>query len=124
MENFKLHIKSRKSDFLGIMASAVCIIHCVLTPLVIVLFSEVVKEKYEYLNFIFLAISLVSVILSVKTTDHKVIQGLLIYFWIQLSIGILFEEVNILFSILMYSAAIGLIATHVWNIMYCKKCQH
>ena len=122
MENFKSHIKSRKLDFIGIIASTVCIIHCLLTPLVVILFSEVVKEKYEYINFLFLAISLVSVVLSVKTTNHQVIKVLLIYFWIQLSVGLLFEELNFVFSILMYFAAVGLIATHIWNIKYCKKC--
>jgi hypothetical protein len=108
----------------GIFASSICIVHCVLTPVVAIIFSEVIKEKYELLNYIFLFISLISVVMSIKSTKHLLIRGFLIYFWIQLSLGLLFEDRNIIFNILMYFAAIGLIATHVINIRYCSNCKH
>ena len=38
-----------KADVVGIIASSICIIHCVLTPLIVIVFSEVIKEKYELL---------------------------------------------------------------------------
>jgi hypothetical protein len=122
--NFKNYIKHSKADVVGIIASSICIIHCVLTPFIVIVFSEVIKEKYELLNYFFLLISLVSVVLSVKSSKDKLIKGLLIYFWIQLSLGLFFEDKNIIFSILMYFSAIGLIGTHVLNIKYCKTCKH
>ena len=124
MGNFKNYIKYSKADMVGIFASSICIVHCVLTPVVAIIFSEVIKEKYELLNYIFLFISLISVVMSIKSTKHLLIRGFLIYFWIQLSLGLLFEDRNIIFNILMYFAAIGLIATHVINIRYCSNCKH
>ncbi len=124
MENFKSHTKRAKSDIVGIIASSVCIIHCMLTPLIAIIFSEVIKDKYELLNYLFLLISLVSVVLSVKSSKHPFIKGLLIYFWIQLSVSLFFEDKNIIFSILMYFSAIGLIGIHVLNIKYCSRCKH
>lgn len=124
MENSNSHIKYSKADIVGIIASSICIIHCVLTPLIAIIFSELIKEKYELLNYFFLFISLVSVVLSVKSTKHPFIKSLLIYFWIQLSVGLFFEDKNIVFSILMYFSAIGLIGTHVLNIKGCNTCKH
>lgn len=124
MENFKSYIKYSKADVVGIIASSICIIHCVLTPLIVIVFSEVIKEKYELLNYFFLLISLVSVVLSVRSSKHPLLKGLLIYFWIQLSLGLFLEDTNIIFSILMYFSAIGLIGTHVLNIKHCNTCKH
>jgi len=76
--NFKSYIKYSKADIVGIIASSICIIHCVLTPLIVIVFSEVIKEKYELLNYFFLLISLVSVVLSVKSSKHPLLKGLLI----------------------------------------------
>ena len=123
MENFKLKNSYNKSDIVGIIASSICIVHCVLTPLIAVLFSKIVKEKYELLNYVFLIISLISVIISIKTTKNELLKGLLLFFWIQLSVGLVLEDKNIIFSILMYFSALGLIVTHILNIKYCKNCK-
>lgn len=123
MENFKLKNSYNKSDIVGIIASSICIVHCVITPLIAVLFSKIVKEKYELLNYVFLIISLISVIISIKTTKNKLLKGLLLFFWIQLSVGLVLEDKNIIFSILMYFSALGLIVTHILNIKYCKNCK-
>ena len=122
MENFKLKNSYNKSDIVGIIASSICIVHCVLTPLIAVLFSKIVKEKYELLNYVFLIISLISVIISIKTTKNELLKGLLLFFWIQLSVGLVLEDKNIIFSILMYFSALGLIVTHILNINHCKNC--
>jgi len=123
LENFKLKNSYNKSDIVGIIASSICIVHCVITPLIAVLFSKIVKEKYELLNYVFLIISLISVIISIKTTKNKLLKGLLLFFWIQLSVGLVLEDKNIIFSILMYFSALGLIVTHILNIKYCKNCK-
>ena len=123
MENFKLKNSYNKSDIVGIIASSICIVHCVITPLIAVLFSKIVKEKYELLNYVFLIISLISVIISIKTTKNELLKGLLLFFWIQLSVGLVLEDKNIIFSILMYFSALGLIVTHILNIKYCKNCK-
>jgi len=122
LENFKLKNSYNKSDIVGIIASSICIVHCVLTPLIAVLFSKIVKEKYELLNYVFLIISLISVIISIKTTKNELLKGLLLFFWIQLSVGLVLEDKNIIFSILMYFSALGLIVTHILNINHCKNC--
>lgn len=125
MGNYKSHSSfSNKADVVGIVASSVCIIHCLLTPFVAVLFSGILKEKYELLNFVFLLVSLISVVLSVRSSKHNLFKGLFIYFWVQLSVALVFEDVNIIFTLMMYFAAIGLIVTHVLNIKHCKKCHH
>jgi len=123
LENFKLKNSYNKSDIVGIIASSICIVHCVITPLIAVLFSKIVKEKYELLNYVFLIISLISVIISIKTTKNELLKGLLLFFWIQLSVGLVLEDKNIIFSILMYFSALGLIVTHILNIKYCKNCK-
>lgn len=120
MENCK-EIKSySKSDIVGIIASSICVVHCILTPFIVVLFPFIIKENYEALNYLFLVIGFISMILSVKSTKLNLVKYLLIYFWIQLCLSVILEEKSVIFSLLMYFSAFGLIVSHILNIKYCK----
>lgn len=124
MENYKETKSYNKSDIVGIIASSICVVHCILTPFIVVLFPFIIKENYEALNYLFLVIGFISMILSVKSTKLNLVKYLLIYFWIQLCLSILLEEKSVIFSLLMYFSAFGLIVSHILNIKYCKNCKH
>lgn len=124
MENYKETKSYNISDIVGIITSSICIVHCILTPFIVVLFPYIIKENYEALNYFFLVIGFISMFLSVKSTKFNLVKYLLIYFWIQLCLSILLEEKSIVFSFLMYFSSFGLIISHVINLKYCKNCQH
>jgi hypothetical protein len=124
LENYKETNSYSKSDIVGIISSSICVVHCILTPFIVVILPNCIKENYEDINYLFLVLGFISMLLSVKSTKLNLVKYLLIYFWLQLCLSIFLEERSVFFSLLMYFSAFGLIIGHILNMKYCKNCQH
>jgi predicted lysophospholipase L1 biosynthesis ABC-type transport system permease subunit len=114
-------------DALGMATSFVCLIHCLFLPLLLILqpilFSFVKdlqdNEWWEWLDFVFLAVGLLAVILA---TQKAMKSARKIAFYVAYAIfaaGILLDENWIIFS---YIGSFGLANLHLKN--YREHKQH
>ncbi|RNC90155.1 MAG: MerC domain-containing protein [Allomuricauda sp.] len=117
-----------KSDIIGASASALCLIHCVATPLLFVAQAGLVgdgeshPEWWGTLDFIFLFISLLAIWWSGKNTSKTWMRIALWASWSVLFFVVLNEKLSIiaLAEQIIYIPAIALIFFHLYNRKYCQ----
>ena len=72
-----MRITFKNSDYLGILSSILCLIHCFVTPFIYVSYAalftqnEFLSFSWKGINLIFIVISLVAVNRSTKKTTSK-----------------------------------------------------
>ena len=119
---------SLKPDFFGAVASSLCMVHCLATPLLFIpnlhisRGYETIPFWWKELDFIFLAISFIAIYRSTKTTSKNFMKYTLWIGWIVLFFLILNEKIAWLriSGILNYIAAISLSSFHIYNLRYCQ----
>jgi len=119
-------ILSQKSDLLGSMASFLCLIHCILSPLLFV--SQACSISccsdtpvwWRAIDFFFLIISFWAVWSSTQKTSKQWLKYALWLSWFGVLVMILNETLALLTNIghLFYVPAMTLIILHLYN----KKC--
>jgi hypothetical protein len=129
-----LNIKnlSTKSDFFGAIASAICLIHCLLTPFLFVTHAGMHQYGHYHhgpsplwwnvIDIIFLIISLGAVYWSAKSSSKIWVKYILYASWVFLAFLILnekFQGVH-LPEVLIYIPAFSLIIFHLYNKKYCQ----
>ena len=107
----------KNSDAFGIVASTLCLIHCVLTPLLFVL-----PLWWKGLNIAFIIVSFLAVYGSTKNTSKSFMKPL---FWMSftlLAFVLLNEEIHLfhLPELVTYFGAVNLSILHVYNLKYCN----
>lgn len=137
MNNFInfVQIKNSNYDLLGASSSTLCMIHCLITPILFTAHatcsstcSEISPFWWKIIDCVFLIISFLAIQQSAKTTTLKYIQTLMYSAWAFLAIIILNNMIN-LFNInhaLIYLPALSLAGFHLYNRKYCackeEKC--
>jgi hypothetical protein len=104
----------------GIVSTTLCVVHCILTPLLLVLVA-----KYEWwgnLTFLFLAISFYAVYDAIKSKPPQHILLLICVSYVFMTAFLLLENFWDLAEPLSYVASFGLVIGHILNIRYCKSC--
>ena len=122
-----------RSDVWGAAVSALCAIHCTLTPLIFaakpllistVAEPEVHTDFWHFLDYIFVILSFMAVLISTRNTTFKALVKYLWIAWVIFALGILAEQLEIHTGIwLMYIGSVSLIIAHIKNYRYCKKCE-
>ena len=127
----KLHIQS---DSLGVSASALCLIHCLITPFIFVTQAYAISSYesaplwWRMVDYLFLVISFIAIHYSAKDTTLKWMPTALYTNWTLLAIFILNEQFHLfpLSHALLYLPAFTLIVLHLYNRRYCyceeEKC--
>lgn len=117
-----------KSDIIGIASSALCFIHCVATPFLFIAKSCSVTccsstpGWWKTIDLVFLAISLLAVIWSVRKSSAVWIRFSLVFCWTVL-LFIILNEYNFWMYLpksAIFFPAIRLIILHIVNIRNCK----
>lgn len=115
----KINFLSRKADYIGITGSILCVLHCLITP-VLLMTSAVMQDKtlrfgYLSLDYIFIGINLAAVYFA---THHAqpIIRKALWGFMSVFAVAILLENQTPAFAYLAYAASAGLVVTHLINI--------
>lgn len=129
MRNIYLKIKNN-SDLFGMLASSLCIIHCVATPFLFFVQSCAAggchssPSWWQQLDFVFLGISFFAVLQSAKNSTKAAIKLALWFNWFILFVLILIEKNNWLdiSENVLYISALGLSVLHLYNLKYCQ-CQ-
>jgi hypothetical protein len=109
-----------KADITGVLSASLCIVHCALTPLLLIVFSA--SEWLHSLSYIFLLLSFYSVFEATKHSKYSAVLQLIWVSFAVLALSVLFEDDFPWLHLLSYPASIGLIVGHLLNIHYCKKC--
>ena len=125
--------RTGRSDLLGVSASGLCAVHCILTPFLFaarpVMDGTIGQFVYDsglwfVMDYIFWMFSLAAVWYSTRFTSHATIKWIL---WISLSVftgGLLSEALELSYGKwFMYLGSISLIITHLQNHRYCQKCK-
>jgi len=123
-----LHMKishaHNKADYIGILGSVLCIVHCVAMP-VLALGSSFGHEHHAHIGFVsldyfFILVNAVAVYFA--TRDHKslFVKVLLWSALLIFAISLIFEEQNIIFQWLGYAGSALLIAGHLINLYICQ----
>ena len=121
-------LKRNNSDFIGAMASGLCLIHCVATPFIFIAQTcsatccDTAPTWWTNIDFLFIGISFFSVLWSVKNSSKLWIKIALWMSWFALSIVIINEKVDLIHipESIIYIPAIALIILHLYNKKYCN----
>ena len=93
-----MNISIRKPDTIGAIASTLCVIHCLLTPVLFAVqsytavHSEAAPIWWKNLDFIFISISFFAINRSTKNSSKKSIQYALWVCWVSLLFLIINEK--------------------------------
>jgi hypothetical protein len=111
-----------KSDWLGIASASLCVVHCLFTPFLLFIASNF--SWWHEVSYLFLIISFLAAYEASKHTNSRVALGIIWSSFALLAICIFFEEEFHILHELSYLASLGLIIGHLYNLKYCKKCNH
>ena len=118
----------QKSDELGALASALCLVHCVATPFLFVVQSCSIASCNDaptwwgFIDAFFLVISFLAIYRSTQTTTNNWIKPALWMSWGVLFFIIVNEKMTwySLPEYVIYIPAMALIALHLYNRKYCQ----
>lgn len=111
--------KTYISDRVGIAASAVCMVHCLIFPLMVLLrvpLSEWLHEFWHTLDYVFLAVSFLAVYFSSKSTPKFWMKYFLWTSFFALGASVTLKHHETVFEALAVGSALLLITAHLINI--------
>lgn len=114
-------IKHNKADVMGIISSSLCVIHCIATPLLLTFGASFFT--HPVFQYLFLGISLLSIIKVTKQSGHLKINVLLWVSFIGFCLATLLEDELAGAEIIGYAFATLIITGHVLHIRHCKQCK-
>jgi hypothetical protein len=117
----------QKPDTLGAFSSALCLVHCLMTPLLFIAQASsaccgtLVPTWWKSIDYLFLVISFFAVRRSTKTTSKNYMKPALWISWALLFTAIINENLKLidLPEIFTYTPALSLVALHLYNSKYC-----
>ena len=118
-----------RPDIVGAIASSLCIVHCLITPVVLIATTSALNPEYigiqkwwRNLDFLFLLVSFVAIYRSTKTTSKKIMKSALWISWFLLSFLIVNEKMTLLNlpEYYTYTTATLLAGLHLYNLRYCQ----
>ena len=78
-------LTTRNSDYIGAIAGVLCIIHCIITPLLFLINAELATKQtlfsLQLIGYLFLIISFFAVYISALNTTNNTVKVLFFLFW-------------------------------------------
>ena len=109
-----------KADYIGITGSILCIIHCLITPILMVsstlLADRTVRIGFLSLDYVFIVVNIIAVFFAVRRASQPLVKVGLWSFLGLFAGALLLEDVHEAFEYLAYTASAGLIGMHVLNL--------
>ena len=106
-------MKSKILDTIGISAAVLCLIHCIIFPLLMVIPLGISHNPYIDLAFL-----LVGAVVVFRITQQISSRWLKLLFWISISLLFISVLTDLIFEVhipLIYVGAAGLITGHIIN---------
>ena len=116
-----MRIININADRTGILSASVCLIHCLVTPFIIMLFAA--SEFWHFGEYIFAAISFFAVYQASKNKPGKFIAVILWVSCVILITAIMIKSTFEQAQYFTYLGGFGLISGHLLNIRNCNKCE-
>ena len=123
-------ITRNKYDLLGTIASAACLVHCLLTPIIFVAkacsvaccASPGIPIWWKIIDFLFLVISLIAILYVTKKTIQNWLKLSFWAAWFLLLLVIINDSLTAieLNKTLSFMPAIAILFLHAYNIKYCN----
>ena len=121
-------LTNQKSDNIGAIASTLCLIHCIATPVIFIAQSCSISCAsgspvwWRSIDYFFLTISFFSVYYSTQKTSKNWIKPALWLSFICLFIVVINEKISLFYmnDNFIYIPAVSLIILHLYNRKYCK----
>lgn len=118
----------QKPDALGAIASTLCVVHCLATPLIFIAHTcgvgacNATPNWWSNLDYIFLLISFFAIKRSVKNTSKYFMKRALWLNWGILFMLVINEKIKYMAlpETLTYVIALSLAVLHIYNMKYCQ----
>ncbi len=116
-------ILNKKSDEIGVLSSALCLVHCFATPILLVavpstsIIHPESQDWWGWLDMVFLAVSFFAIVSTIQPSTVGWLRTGLIVSWILLSLFIINERLTVLQipEVIVYIPAFALIIFHLIN---------
>jgi len=123
---FKIAVE--KSDSIGIIASGLCFVHCLITPFLFVAkmcsvsCCATAPTWWKSIDFIFLVVSFFAIYWSTLNTSKNFVKSAFWLSWLLLSFVLVNEQTQWIFvsRFAIFLPAFALIFLHIYNIRYCQ----
>lgn len=113
------------ADYIGITGSVLCIIHCIITPVIAVssslLFKDSLVEGMHLLGYLFILINGIAVYFATRNGHSDKLNRFLWAAFALFAISIVMEEFNEVFHYLGYLGSFLLIVGHSLNLYICRR---
>ncbi|MBC8153469.1 MAG: MerC domain-containing protein [Bacteroidetes bacterium] len=124
----KFDFLDKKADYIGIIGSVLCILHCLITPVLIMtstmLKDDLVRTSVLGLDYLFIGVNMVAVYFATRHATSPAIKTALWGFLALFAGALLLESTNRLFEYVMYAASAGLVLTHLLNLRQHRQHAH
>lgn len=129
MKNIQLLKSKIDADWLGALASGLCLVHCLATPILFVVQSCTTTGCcsggplwWSFIDYLFIGITFFAVAQSARTSSSKWMTYGLGVTWGILTLFILNEKFTLfpLSEYYKYTAALSMISLHLINLKYCR----
>lgn len=126
MRTVKLSLQ--KPDTIGAITGVLCIVHCIVTPIIFVAHScalngcESAPVWWRNIDYLFLLISFFSIYRSTQTTRNRIMKPILWSNWSLLFILTINEKIRLFLlpETIIYITAFTLAIMHIYNLNYCQ----
>ncbi|MPR35306.1 MerC domain-containing protein [Salmonirosea aquatica] len=112
-----------KADYMGIAGSVLCLIHCLITP-VLALGTSLTAHSHTIgvidLDYFFILINGVAVYFATREHRNPLLRLFLWSAFLLFSVSLILENYFPAFRTLGYLGSGLLIAGHVYNLIYCR----
>ena len=115
-------MESTSSDKIGIVASVLCLIHCLAIPIAFTLSADtlyLVEHEMPIIDYIFAGVALVAAVLSARKTKDPKVKAAFAVGWGLFILGVLFHHHHLMVY-LLHLGSLVLIVTHYKNIRQCR----
>ena len=117
-----------KSDTIGIVASTLCMIHCISTPFIFIAKTCAATccsdspAWWAWIDVLFLVISFFAIYHTSKNSSKVWVKHAMWFSWSLLLVIIANEQLGLitLFEGAIYVPAISLVVLHFYNLKYCR----
>jgi len=118
-------------DSIGIIASTLCIIHCIVTPFIFIAKActatccSDAPSWWLMIDYLFLVISFIAIFFISKKLTIKWLKNAFWLSWIVLLFTIVNHSINIIYlpKNFFYIPSISIVILHFYNLQFCK-CQN
>ncbi|AZA58617.1 MULTISPECIES: MerC domain-containing protein [Flavobacteriales] len=106
-------MKNKTYDILGISAATLCLIHCLIFPLLVII--PIGISHNPYIDLAFLIIGAIIAFKICKTTDSKLVIALFAVSLLTILISVVLDALYHIHLPLIYVGSVGLITAHIIN---------